>query len=90
MRNDIVTQTRAYLEIDYLVVFALALMYGKLLCNRDNAERELNRWKKTGKVPQWLEDFCLSVLSRRMVVRWDVRKPQNFKLLEGGMTEDTS
>lgn len=70
-RNDIVVQTCIYLESSYLLVFALALKHGKHLVNRDIAKLELERWKTTGKIPKYVEDFALDLLSKRLALGFE-------------------
>jgi len=80
MRNDIVVQTRLYLEFEYLTIFALALMYSGVQATEEMAVNELERWKKTGKVVDFVNDFCLDVLSKRILVKWNPLKPLELEL----------
>ena len=80
MRNDIVVQTRLYLEFEYLTIFALALMYSGVEATEEMAVNELVRWKKTGKVVDFVNDFCLDVLSKRILVKWNPLKPLELEL----------
>lgn len=68
MRDDIVTQTRAYLECSYLLLFAIALARSGVRVDRALATNEFERWKKTARIPVYLGDFCLDVLSQRLGV----------------------
>lgn len=80
MRNDIVVSLRLYLEFSYLTIFAVALFFMGKQPTQEMAEDELERWKKTGRVPKYMEDFALSVLAKRIVVKWNPKKPQELRL----------
>jgi hypothetical protein len=71
MRNDIVVQAVIYLESSYLLFFALALKHAHKIVNRDIAQIELEKWKKTGKISKWVEDFALDLLSRRLPIGFE-------------------
>ena len=66
--DSVLTQTMAYLECSYFLVFTLALAYNQMTYSREIVEKEMLKWEKTDIIPEWLGDFCLDVLSKRITV----------------------
>jgi len=66
--ENVVTQTMAYLECSYFLVFTLALAYNQMPYSRKIVEKELERWHKRDIIPEWLGDFCLDVLAKRITI----------------------
>jgi len=80
MRDDIVVQTRAYLECSYLLLFAIALARNKVRVDRALALNEFSKWKHSGRIPVYLGDFCLDVLSGRLRINIE---PKDVKQIRG-------
>lgn len=66
--NSVVTQAMAYLECSYFLVFTLALAYNQMTYSREIVEKEIEKWHKKDIIPDWLGDFCLDILSKRITV----------------------
>jgi len=66
--NNVVTQTMAYLECSYFLVFTLALAYNQMDYSREIVEKEIEKWHKKDIIPEWLGDFCLDILAKRITV----------------------
>jgi hypothetical protein len=58
----------AYLECSYFLVFTLALAYNQMTYSREIVENEIEKWHKNDYIPEWLGDFCLLVLAKRITV----------------------
>ena len=71
--NSVVTQTMAYLECSYFLVFTLALAYNQMPYSRQIVEKEIEKWHKTDFIQEWLGDFCLDVLAGRTKVSLEVK-----------------
>ena len=82
MRNDIVVQAKLYLECKYLTLFTIALVYQGIPVTRNSAQGALDSWAKTGHTPKYLGDFCLDILSGRLVASWDLKNPQEIRFEE--------
>jgi len=67
--NSVVTQTVAYLECSYFLVFTLALAYNQMTYSREIVENEIEKWHKKDIIPEWLGDFCLDILAKRITVK---------------------
>lgn len=64
--GDLVHLTSQFLECSTLIVFALAQLYSGETPNRISAERDLIRWRTTGKFSKEVETLCLDILSKRV------------------------
>lgn len=66
VNGDLVHQTALFLEVFPITVFAVAQLYAGKSANRDEAGKELERWRNTGKYSKEVENFCLDILSKRV------------------------
>ena len=71
MRNDLVFQAVLFIESHILLLFALAHSYARTPCTREIAEDEVIAYEKTGKIPKFVEDFAIDLLSGRVQVDAD-------------------
>lgn len=71
--HNLVIQGVAYLECSYELLFTFGLIYNKSVPTRELVEFEFERWSKTSKVPDWLEDFILDLFNGKARVDFDVK-----------------
>ena len=66
--KDVVCFASEYLECQPILVFAIAHIYAKEKPTREETETEIELWRKSRKIPTFVQDFCIDVLAKRLVV----------------------
>ena len=86
VNGDIVHQTALMLEVFPIHVFTLAQVYANKPIDNDEATRQQERWRNTGKYNQDVENLCLDLLSKRVGVNSILGRrvgPKITKFLKG-------